>query len=273
MNKKSAKNRFNAPANWSAQYLSTNPIFSELCQLFPLTELNNWPTLVQLNHWLGQSDYRLVDDALLQADGRYYEAFIFATSHIPTRAENWHDLFGGLIWGLFPKTKRQINQLHISEMAIHGQQQRSKIRNKLTLLDECGVLIALEPSAQAHRQWLQQHAWRRSFWQQRHDWQHAIVPVIFGHAIYEMATQPFIGLTAKTWFIDVPTGFSQWALTDRYTFLDEKLSQQIANTGQLLNNDQLTPLPLLGLPGWYADNNAEVFYANTEYFRPRKTQQ
>ena len=31
-------------------------------------------------------------------------------------------------------------------------------------------------------------------------------PMIFGHAIYEMATRPYLGLTAKLWPMLVPEG-------------------------------------------------------------------
>ncbi len=270
MSKAAPKNRFLAPAKWSAHYLTQSPIFADLCQRFPLARLATWPNLTELNAWQGGAQVHFVDNECLTRDGRYYEDFIYATKQVPTRLANWHDLFGALIWCLFPKTKAVINQLHVTQMAIHGQKTRSPLRHKLTLLDECGLIIAFEPQAAEHVDWLRQHQWQQSFWQHRADWQQTLRPVIFGHALYEMATQPFIGLTAKSWFLPVPAGFSQWALTDAYTFLDEMLSQQIANSQLLLNNEQLTPLPLLGVPGWYPANTAEDFYRNTAYFRPRR---
>jgi len=268
MTTKTSKNRFNPPANWSAQYLLTNPIFSDICQLFPLAQQRSWPTIAELNSWCQGSTFCFVENDALAADGSYYEAFIYETKTIPTRAENWHDIFGALIWCLFPKSKALLNQLHMNEIALHGLKQRSRLRNKLTLLDECGVILALQPTALTHADWLRQHQWQQSFWQQRAAWGQGITPIIFGHALYEMATQPFLGLTAKSWFIEVPAGFHDWSLTDTYTFLDEKLAQQIANTASLLDNQQLTPLPLLGIPGWYAANATPAFYSNTEYFRP-----
>lgn len=270
MSELAVKNRFSAPEDWSASYLTANPVFQDLCAQFPLQQYTRWPEVANLNAWRNVPDYAFVDNALLAADGRYYEEFIFAQKQIPTRAANWHDLFGALIWILFPKTKALLNQLHMAEIAQHGQKQRSPLRNKLTLLDECGILVALEPAALAHAPLLREHQWQSSFWQQRTAWGQYIRPVVFGHAIYEMATQPFIGLTAKSWFIEVPTGFSQWPLTDAYTFLDEKLAGQIANTAALLDNQQLTPLPVLGIPGWYEANEQQLFYTNTEYFRPRR---
>lgn len=270
MVKNAAKQRFTAPAAWSATALMKNPIFSDLVQRFTVGDYATWPEPAQLNTWRANPAFQFVANSLLEADGRYYESFIFDTKQIPTRAENWHDFFGALIWCLFPKTKAVLNQLHMAEIAEHGQKQRSKLRNKLTLLDECGVLVCLEPEQLAHAELLRNHHWQQSFVTKRSDWWQGVRPVIFGHAIYEMATAPFIGLTAKSWFMAVPDGFSHWSLTDTYTFLDEKLAQQIANTNSLLDNRQLTPLPLLGIPNWYADNSEPRFYSNTEYFRPKR---
>lgn len=267
-----SKNRFSPPTDWSAQYLLQNPIFNELCQLLPLAEQQTWPDNSVLNGWRQTQDFQFVDSNTLAADGRYYEAFIYEKKQIPTRAANWHDLFGALIWCLFPKSKAALNQQHMAEIAEHGVKQRSILRNKLTLLDECGILVALEPAALAHAEMLQQHQWQHSFWQQRSAWWQHITPVVFGHAVYEMATLPFIGLTAKCWFLSVPSGFSGWSLTARYTFLDEKLAAQIAQPGALLDNRQLTPLPLLGVPQWYQANSEHTFYLNREYFRPLRQQ-
>ncbi|WP_281246197.1 DUF3025 domain-containing protein [Rheinheimera pacifica] len=59
-------------------------------------------------------------------------------------------------------------------------------------------------------------------------------------------------------------------LTAAYSFVDAKLHEQIANEAVLLDNQQLTPLPLLGVPRWYNDNETAGFYHNTDYFRPKR---
>ncbi|WP_214000987.1 DUF3025 domain-containing protein [Arsukibacterium sp.] len=271
MSNKNTKSRFVAPGHWSSQLLLQNPIFADLARRYPLAGYCDWPGLARLNQWLQHSPVQLVANEVLERDGRYYEQFIFDTGQVPTRLNNWHDFFGGCIWGLFPQCKTLLNQLHMTEIAEHGLQQRSKLRNKLTLFDECGVLICLEPALRQHADLLHTHQWQQSFVARRDDWWQGVKPVIFGHAIYEMATRPFLGLTAKCLFLDVPAGFSHWALTDAYSFLDEKLKQQFANGTLLLDNQQLTPLPLLGVPGWWFDNQHAGFYQNTAYFRPLTT--
>lgn len=264
------KSRFTPPAQWSSALLQSNPIFADLILRFAITQQAVWPGVGRLNSWRSDTGHSFVENDALSADGRYYEEYIYATGNIPTRSENWHDFFGALIWCLFPRTKALLNQLHMQQIAVYGLKQRSVLRNKLTLFDECGVIICLEPEAAQQAELLRQHQWQQSFVRRRHQWWQHIRPVIFGHAIYEMATAPYIGLTAKALFVEVPSGFCNWSLTAAYSFLDGKLHEQIANQSALLNNQQLTPLPLLGVPGWYKDNENTGFYHNTDYFRPRR---
>ncbi|MDP4529398.1 DUF3025 domain-containing protein [Alkalimonas delamerensis] len=265
------KPRFQPPTNWQAELFQSNPIFADLQQLFQPSRCRDWPTPDWLNQQRTDTSYEFVANALLERDGRYYEDYIYASQQIPTRAENWHDFFGGLIWCLFPRTKALLNQLHIQEIERAGHSPRTPLRNKITLLDECGVLIAYTPAQRSLVQQLQQHQWTDVFWQRRALWWQQVRPVVFGHAIYEMATQPFIGLTAKCWFIEVPDDFCGSPLISQYAHLDAELSQCIGKQPEcLLQKTQLTPLPLLGVPGWYADNQQLSFYQNLDYFRPKR---
>ena len=263
-------NRFTPPTEWQPQYFSANPVFADLEAFFQVSACPAWPAARQLNEWRTHDGYRFVDNELLEQDGRYYEAYIYATKQIPTRSENYHDFFGSLIWCLFPKSKACINQLHMQDIQQAGVSPRTPLRNKLTLLDECGVIIAYSKQQQATIQALQQHEWKQAFWQQREHWWQQLQPVVIGHAIYEMVTKPFLGLTAKCWFIKVPDAYFQWSLAAQYHFLDEQLSQQLKQTDILFTAEQLTPLPLLGVPGWYDDNQQPEFYSNTGYFRPKR---
>jgi hypothetical protein len=276
--------RFSAPELWDAEILTGNPIFDDLCRIFPIMAQSEFPSIDTLNQWLQQLQpdtvYRFVPDHVLATDGRYYEVFIHQTGQIPTRADNWHDLFGALIWCLMPKTKALLNQLHMQEISQYGQQQRSRLRHKLTLLDECGVILVYQQEAAPIIAQLQQHQWQSAFVQARAHWrtcgasapralpQGMIQPMMFGHANYEMATRPFIGLTGKMLAIELPTSFWQLPLIAQYRQLDAALSLQIANGDFLLQAAHLTPLPLLGVPGWYVANSNPDFYLAQQYFRP-----
>jgi len=265
--------KFVAPAGWDADIFSVNPIFSQLAAQFPLIEMTDFPSPELLTCWLHQhtelTDWRFVSHQRLEQDGRYYEDFIFETKQIPMRERNWHDFFGALIWCLFPRCKTRLNAMHRAELQQHGQQQRTKVRHKLTLLDECGVILCLPPDAWFMADLLRQHQWSDAFFQHRALWQ-KLQPLIFGHANYEMATRPFIGLTAKLWLIPLSAEQAQQLDTLCYSFVDQLLEKQLANPDNLLNHQQLTPLPLLGIPGWFMDQN-QAFYQNTNYFRPKRT--
>ncbi len=271
--------RFLAPAAWEPHIWSDNPIFSELTAMFPLASWRDFPTVAELEQWRQELRpelaMRFVDNDLLAADGRYYEAFIYHSQQIPTRYPNWHDLFGALIWCLFPNSKNLLNRLHIEEISQFGAHSRTLLRNKLTLLDECGVLILYRAGYEHVVEALRQHQWQQAFVEHRACWQGqhqatAIGAMMFGHANYEMATRPFIGCTGKMLALEVSEQFFKQPLRQRIDFIDTALSEQIANRGILLNPEQLSPLPLLGVPGWFFANEQPEFYQDSSYFRPKR---
>lgn len=270
--------RFTPFTNWQTQCL-TQGAFADLNHFFALQNQANWPSLAFLNqcHISHAPSYthsghniEFVDASSLEQDTRYYEEFIYQTGQIPTRKENWHDLFGALIWRLFPKTKALLNQLHYQDIALNGKTVRSKHRNALTLFDECAVVMAItEPSWQAE---FNDHQWQRVFVDKRHLWQKQIRPYIFGHANYEMLTQPFIGLTGKALFINVPEELFCNSLAAQYHYLDTALYEMIHTQNSLQDNSLMSPLPLLGVPTWYQANENPTFYENNNYFRPKRRQ-
>lgn len=271
--------KFAAPEFWDRQIWTENPIFTELASLFPLAQCDDFPTVNLLEQWRmqcrPQGPVSFVENAELMADGRYYEEFIFHRQQVPTRYPNWHDLFGALIWCLFPKTKQLLNQLHIEQIECHGNTSRTTLRNKLTLLDECGVLVLYSPKAAFMIELLRNHQWADAFVKYRDCWQGQsdapqLGAMMFGHANYEMATRPFIGCTGKMLALVVPADFFGQSLRQRIEFIDTTLSEQIANQGILVDPKQLSPLPLLGVPGWFEANKQPDFYQNTAYFRAKR---
>ncbi|MEC8328384.1 MAG: DUF3025 domain-containing protein [Pseudomonadota bacterium] len=264
--------KFEAPAHWTTDFLH-HGIFDDLNALFNLTQFSNWPTLDWLNSLAinitnrnnQQISFVANDDVDWQHG--YYEEIIFDKGEIPTRLENWHDLFGAFIWLLFPKTKALLNQLHIEQINKHGKTERSKKRNAITLLDECGVLVVCD---QAQADLLKNHLWIEGFYNQREQWHSTSYPFMFGHANYEMATRPYLGLTGKALYITVEHQLMPKCLKDRYAWLDSYLENLIENEDILCDNSSLFPLPLLGVPNWYEQNKEKAFYENTDYFRPKR---
>ncbi|MCA1928812.1 DUF3025 domain-containing protein [Rheinheimera sp.] len=272
MQKNSVNSRFTAPTEWQPDLFAEPGLFNALAAIFPLAEQTDFPSPELLTLWLHQhtalQDWSFVDSTVLDQDGRYYEDFIYQSQQIPMRANNWHDLFGALIWCLFPKTKKVMNQLHMEQIHQFGSKERSKIRHKLTLLDECGVLLCIKPSERYLLDLLRNHQWTQAFYQHRAQWER-LTPLMFGHANYEMATKPFIGLTGKLWSIELPEQAELPQGIKGYNFVDNLLAKQLVHAEVLLDNQQLSPLPLLGVPGWYKEQDL-AFYADTSYFRPKR---
>lgn len=272
MQKSNLNSRFTAPKEWQPELFLEPGIFSALSAIFPLAEQTAFPSPQRLTAWLHQhtrlQDWSFVDSTVLDDDGRYYEDFISQSQQIPMRANNWHDLFGALIWCLFPKSKQLMNELHMEQIQQFGSKERTRVRHKLTLLDECGVLFCIKPSQRFMLDLLRDHQWTQAFYQHKKLWAE-LNPIIFGHANYEMATRPFIGLTGKLWCIELPEHSEIPKGIKGYNFVDDLLAKQLVQAELLLDNQQLSPLPLLGVPGWYKEQE-EAFYADTSYFRPKR---
>ena len=270
--------RFIAPTLWETDFFHKCPAFQLLTTQFPLLQQSDFPCLSTLNNWLAQRavlDLRFVSQQLLNDDGRYYETFIAQTRQIPTREQNWHDLFGALIWSLFSNSKAELNRLHQRELLQQTGKERSKLRHQLTLFDECGVLVLYTAQAQPLIDALREHQWAHALWLHADSWRQiddgtsqGLCAWSFGHANFEMLTRPYIGLTGKMYPLEVPDDFFAKPLSAQIQFVDTELCKQIASSSATQLRTRMSPLPLLGIPGWYAQD-AE-FYQNSAYFRPKR---
>jgi hypothetical protein len=180
-----------------------------------------------------------------------YEQFIFDTGAAPVR-EGLHDFFNGLCWLRFPLAKRQLNRAHAGEIALAGVgARRGPVRDAATVFDENGALLcAPEPLWQA----LVARDWHRLFVDLRPLWREAQLTV-FGHALLEKLAAPRKDLTAHVWRAPAPCGD-----------LDAWLAPQL--TPGRLAAKPFTPLPVLGVPGWCAENANFSFYDDSLVFRP-----
>ena len=196
---------------------------------------------------------RFVPQAALPA-GHAYEQFIFETRQVPTR-DNLHDLFNGLCWLRFPDTKRCLNALQAAQIALAGVQPlRGAVRDALTVFDENAALLsAPQPLWEA----LQARQWQRLFIELRPLWQEARL-VLFGHALLEKLAHPRKPITAHVYRAPAPCG-SEDAL-DRWAAGDLSAAK--------LAGKPFLPLPVLGVPGWWAENEDFSFYDDAQVFRP-----
>lgn len=190
-------------------------------------------------------------------DGMAYEQFIFERRQVPTR-DNLHDFFNGLCWLRFPQAKLRLNHLQGAEIARQGvQNTRGPLRDALTLFDENAALLqAPEPLWQA----LLAREWQRLFIELRPLWAQARL-VLFGHALLEKLVAPYKSITAHVYAVPVPavlTTDEQW---------DAWLARALTADG--LRAKPFTPLPVLGVPGWWPAQD-EAFYLDTQVFRPAR---
>lgn len=228
-----------------------------------------------LNHLMGsQYNINFVPQNQFTDDPRYYEQIIFEERNIPTRV-NWHDFFNGIIWCQFPLTKQYLNRQHQHQIKQFGLKQRSAVRDRITHFDECGLLLFSRPNNLVKA--LQNHAWTRLFIENKTNWHTNIIPVIFGHALWEMLMQPFIGLTAKVYIIELEDNeFDSLHLAHEnmaglqtfYQTCDEILLNHVTINKKLHQKRPWLPMPLLGIPGWSTFVQDDKFYSNQDYFMP-----
>ncbi len=189
-------------------------------------------------------------------EGQAYESFIGEHAAVPTR-EGLHDAFNALCWHQWPQSKRRLNRLQVEEIARLGVGAvRGPVRDALTLIDENALLLqAPEPLWTA----LLQRDWRTVFVEGRALWAQARLGVV-GHALLEKLHRPYKSITAHVWAVPVPV-----ELADDWAAWDNWFAQGLA--AERLASKPLTPLPVLGIPGWWPANQDPNFYADAQVFR------
>lgn len=203
----------------------------------------------------GRAPLRFVPQADLP-EGQAYEDFIFATGQVPTR-EGLHDFFNALCWMHFPQTKQRLNHLQAREIARAGVGQvRGPVRDAATVFDENAVLIQTSDAVWTA---LTEHRWTDALVDLRGEWAHTRLWT-FGHAALEKAVQPYKSITVHLWRVAQDVAQSD---------LDAWLAQDL--TPEKLARKPFSPLPLLGVPGWWPANKDPAFYADASVFRPRRS--
>lgn len=187
-----------------------------------------------------------------------YESFIARTGQVPTRA-CLHDAFNALAWLHFPCSKARLNQLQAAQIARDGVQgRRGLLRDALTLIDENAVLLITRRTDVVDA--LRAHDWMRAFQRERAAWSSDLSVVVFGHALLEKLVRPYKAITAHAVHVELAHDAS---LQDVDRCLAAALVEQLAPQAMIA-------LPVLGIPGWCADNAHAAFYADRAVFRPAK---
>lgn len=266
---------------WNPAAMLQSPLFEPLHPWLARMDAGRFPGLGECNALLAQQEPPLrVHNGLplrfvAQATGKLpfeeqYEPRCYLRGEVQTRENNWHDLFNALVWLSFPKSKAAINARHYHSLiaqeasAEGSSSQRGSGRDMLTLLDESGVIVPCADPELARL--LRDFQWKELFWRQRARLMAGMGFYLYGHGLYEKALRPYIGMTGQGLILTVASGFSGWPLARRLAHLDDMLAEYLS--AQALSPRDLTPVPLLGVPGWSEESTREIFYEDSGYFRP-----
>jgi hypothetical protein len=196
--------------------------------------------------------------------GVAYEAFISATGSVPTR-DNLHDFFNALVWLTFPRIKVQLNALQAGELARQGAAAgRGRVRDAATLFDENAALLVTCNSGLLDG--LRGHRWAEVFLERREEFRRDCDIWLFGHALMEKLVRPYKAITAHAWPVVVDASFFQLPQQERRAHLDVIVARQLQRG---LASADFTPLPVLGVPGWW-EGQDYAFYADTSVFRLKR---
>jgi hypothetical protein len=204
--------------------------------------------------------------------GTAYESFISATGGVPTR-DNLHDFFNALIWLTFPKIKAQLNAMQAQEIANciiakpdvsrHGVK-RGKIRDAATIFDENAALLVVRDGELVEA--LRDHRWQELFLSRRTAFERDCEVWLFGHALMEKLVSPYKSITAHALVVEADQAFFGMTLPEKRGWIDSITTRRLERG---LDTSDFTPLPVLGVPGWWECQN-EMFYQDAAVFRPKR---
>jgi hypothetical protein len=256
---------------WQPGFLTRHPAFAALAEVVcDLADLPDWPTLERLDVLARERGLATAAGLPLrfaaEASNAGYERHIGACGAVSTRAKNWHDLFNALAWFAWPKSKAALNARHLRELETGAARVRGPVRDALTLFDESGlVVLCANPRLRAL---LENHAWVELFRLRRHAVMRDMRFLAFGHALVEKLLDPYPAITAKCWFIETRRDELDAPAGELTALADARLATALAT--DRLAPARLPPLPVLGIPGWWPDNERADFYFDRAVFRPAK---
>lgn len=266
---------------WDPYFLARSLMFEPLRAHAPQSFPDQWPGLPALQRLLDQrqppvvvasgAPLRLVPQpGKSSRSGLRYEERIYCCGELQVRESNWHDLLNVLVWLTFPRAKAVLNARHhaaFEERASTGAPNRGPTEDALTLFDEGGVVVVT--ASPELLDLLRSFAWKELFWRRRLEVAASMRFFLFGHALYEKALRPFVGITGRGLCFEVETDFLNAPVADQLAELDTRLASHIGAPDLFNAPKSLAPVPILGVPGWCAENETGSYYDNTDYFRSR----
>jgi hypothetical protein len=268
---------------WNRENLLQSPLFAPLHEVLQRYGKNDFPTLADYNDLLNDQSAIVTRSGkpikfVEQGLGRLgfeaqYEPRCYLNGEVQTRENNLHDLFNALVWFTFPQSKAAINARHYASL-VNVQaplnSQRGSVRDMATLFDESGVIVPCADPQLAEL--LLNFKWKELFFENREKVTAEMGFYIFGHGLYEKAMQPYLGFTGHGLLLQVAADFFTWPMPQKLEYLDEHVAVYLNDSAHCQDTHELTPVPLLGIPGWSKDNEQATYYDNQNYFRAGRGQ-
>lgn len=266
---------------WNRDWLTGSELFAPLRPVAAGLPATGWPDLAMLNALAEEHGRRIANAQGMRVRfvpaaprSKSFEAAFepraYLRGEVQVRSVNWHDLFNALVWMTFPAAKAVINARHYESMSATGRGNRPPQGDALTLFDEDGVAVVSSDAELLEL--VRGFRWKELFWHRRDAVSERMRFLVFGHALFTKALQPFVGLTGKAVLLEVPGEFLELAQAPQLADLDRLLALHIRGRERFRHGSELSPLPVLGVPGWWSGNEQEGFYDDTAYFRPGRRQ-
>ena len=141
---------------------------------------------------------------------------------------------------------------------------RGKLRDGATIFDENAALLVTSDATLINA--LREHQWEEVFLARRDVFGTTAEVYLFGHALMEKLVSPFKAITAHVWMVVVEPDFFSLTKDTKLAWIDAAVAQQLANG---LATSDFSPLPVLGVPGWWEQQN-QAFYDDASVFRPKR---
>lgn len=255
---------------WDPDFARRHRALEALYADLPALGGGDWPGVAAIDALLAHGGERPQTSAgmpvhaipAMALGGADWERHVGATGAVPVRERSWHDLFNVLSWRAFPLTKAAVNAAHVAALPQEPGNRRGPRRDALAGFDEDGLVVACEDESLAEL--VRGFRWRALFVERRDAARHGLHAFAFGHALCEKLLEPFKGITGKALFVTVAPDFAALPRAEQRSRVDALAAPRLAG---LDHPGALAPLPVLGLPGWCADNEDPGFYDDASVFR------
>jgi hypothetical protein len=257
---------------WNADFANQSEMLTVLRNAARQVAGGDWPELPRLQNIIACAGIRTASGFPLQlvpaaaAANVSYEQRLYARGELEFREHNWHDLFNVLVWLTFPQAKAALNARHHAALPAAGAGARGPVRDALTLFDESGVIVVSADAELLHM--IRGFHWKPLFWERRAEVVADMDFLLFGHALCEKALAPYKGITGRGLLLEVDRDFMSLPPAERLARIDSRVAMWISDPQVLCHTHELAPLPVLGVPGWCADNRQSAYYDDRDHFRP-----